>query len=214
MLAPRGNTSQGILFPEIERERERSPNTLASCLFLESHANIYYIFTVTPRNLRIGSCPLVSLASPQAGPCSRARCCTQRNNEIDSHEWRIHTAVSAARMRGFINSGPRAIVTADQSAPRDFRSSLLGPDISRFTRAPRRTYTYTRCDKIKLSPRAILKLTRRRTERYVAISRSINSAQSPGNYYSRHLISISRVILCVPRRNLAEGRATFQKGDG
>lgn len=36
-------------------------------------------------------------SSVRPGWLTRASACTHRNNEIDSHEWRIHTALGAAR---------------------------------------------------------------------------------------------------------------------
>lgn len=109
--------------------------------FLESRD---YIFTVTPRLVRSSSfvsrTDLSRLRLTQAGPCLLCSCPllhTQRNNEIDSHEWRIHTAVGVARMRRFINSGLRAVVTIGQSASPDFRSSPC-PDISFYN--PRHTH--------------------------------------------------------------------------
>lgn len=54
-----------------------------------------------------------------------ARACTHsETTKSTPHEWRIHTVIGVARVRRFINSGPRAVVTTSQSTSRDFRSSL------------------------------------------------------------------------------------------
>jgi len=54
-----------------------------------------------------------------------ARACTHRETTKSTpHEWRIHTAIGVTRVRQFINSSPRAVVTVGQSTLCDFCSSL------------------------------------------------------------------------------------------